>query len=109
MITFMDSFTEKTARVKYKGKYYHFEFLTACGWVSALPNGEGSPKHEHPKGAWDILSLRLGLKTDSEDAYITKEWVQENDKEYAHTWEWAEHPEEYNDWCWCETCRSYAD
>ena len=109
MTIFIDSFTEKSVKVEYKGKYYHFELLTGCGWAASLPNGEGSPKKDHPKGAWDALERLFVAHPEPEGEVITKEWVQANDPEYAHTWDWEEHPEDRNDWCWCETCRSYMD
>ena len=33
--------------------------------------------------------------------------VKEYYPEYYHTLEWNEHPEGYNDPCFCATCRSY--
>ena len=29
------------------------------------------------------------------------------DPEYGHTVDWDEHPEGYDDPCWCGLCRSY--
>ncbi len=29
--------------------------------------------------------------------------------EYAHTWDWEEHPEGYEGTCACQLCRSYSD
>ena len=29
--------------------------------------------------------------------------------EYAHTWDWSEHPAGWDNPCMCEDCRSYGD
>jgi len=110
MPVFIDSFTERECVVEYKGRRYHFEFLTACGWCAALPDGNGSPRRDHPRGAWAELGKLLGQKQEPDNGEpITEEWVKKNDPKYAHTWEWDEHPDEYDEWCWCASCRSYND
>jgi hypothetical protein len=106
---FFDSFTEKEVKVFYKGKTFFFEFLTGCGWVSALPDGQGSPKHTHPNGAWEELQKIINPNSTTEEGeLIDKAWVIKNDPKYAHTWDWDEHPEDYDDACYCALCRSYV-
>lgn len=36
-----------------------------------------------------------------------KEAVKKDYPEYYHTLAWDEHPEDYNEPCFCATCRSY--
>jgi len=64
---FLDSFTERQIVVEYNGRRYHFEFVKWCGWCAALPNGNGSPKRDHPKGAWNELYKELNIGDDTEE------------------------------------------
>ena len=38
---------------------------------------------------------------------LSEAQAQRDYPEYAHTWEWDEHPEDYEDMCFCADCRSY--
>jgi len=38
-----------------------------------------------------------------------EEQFKRTNPEYAHTWDWDEHPDGYNMPCMCADCRSYAD
>lgn len=49
------SMTEKSVAVKYKGKIFHFDFVTMCGWIPVYADGSGSTRKNHPKGAWEEL------------------------------------------------------
>ena len=39
--------------------------------------------------------------------HLTKADVEELYPRLAHTWDWDEHSEDYDDFCFCATCRSY--
>lgn len=39
----------------------------------------------------------------------TEESFKKRLPKYAHTWDWEEHPEGYDDICACALCRSYSD
>lgn len=43
----------------------------------------------------------------AEDWEIFKEDVKKYQPQYYHTLEWDEHPEDYDDTCFCATCRDY--
>ena len=43
-----------------------------------------------------------------EDELWTRDHVAKFDPEYLHTWDWDEHPEDYDDPCYCASCRSYS-
>lgn len=39
------------------------------------------------------------------EMFIDREWVTRNRPELLHTWDWDEHPEGYEDECFCYECR----
>lgn len=47
------------------------------------------------------------------DKYFALDWqewkenVKKHYPDYYHTIEWDEHPEDYDDTCFCATCRDY--
>ena len=59
-------------------------------------SGEGKSLEE----ALDNFCLELKSKISESD-------FKYNNPEIAHTWDWEEHPEDYNGPCACQTCRSY--
>ena len=55
------------------------------------------------KGRIDAPCICYGEDYDTEGSFKARL------PEYAHTWDWEEHPENYDDICMCALCRSYAD
>lgn len=102
-----------------------------CGWVwrEAIadphlwcPRCEDKPKTRRPM--WPELCDRCIQREDKclyhnwplrDDApcicvgedCLSEDRAQRDYPEYAHTWKWGQHPEEYEDICFCAECRSY--
>ena len=43
-----------------------------------------------------------------QDEFIDENWVKENRPQFFHTWDWKEHPEDYEGECYCYACRCIA-
>lgn len=68
--------------------------------------------------ALDVWKAMLGIDTCADDmvpelavilehATVTRESLQRDNPAIAHTWDWDEHPENYEGDCYCQSCREY--
>lgn len=68
--------------------------------------------NEEVAEALEALSDRPGATYFGHNFCITgmnpgsREWVERSYPHHAHTWDWDDHPGDYEDVCFCRTCRS---
>jgi len=43
------------------------------------------------------------------ECVMTRDLWAKLEPKYAHTWDWEEHPDGWDEPCMCADCRSYAD